>query len=262
MPLGGSIRHRLLALCLLAGMLLAMGTICEEAQASDSNGYDSRNQKIDYQYKCENKGSGLSAVDVLVATQEHNRFLELLSFYDKEGFAILTNVALSDKTIWAPSDAAFNKIESQINKMGKEEIKNILGYHISPPQSSPNGNYQIITPDYLKSKSPETFRTRTGVLTGSDQRIISNYANGKLFIQDVEIRKISWCNEAGSVFSLNQVITKVQTPSAPLKLWNKTVRILLYDDIRFFIYSTVGSIIVVSTVLAIIKHKATKKYSK
>ena len=51
------------------------------------------------QFICENSGAGLSAVDVLSATGEHDVFLEYLSEFDPEGYQILTDPELSDKTI-------------------------------------------------------------------------------------------------------------------------------------------------------------------
>ena len=136
--------------------------------------------------------------------------------------------------------------------MSPEEVKAVLGYHISPPQSRPNGDYDIITPDYLISNNPETFRTRTGVLTGSDQRITSTYENNTLLIETIEILPTAWCTQAGSIFSINQVLLSVEPPSALTKLWNSLVRTLLYDDIRFVIYSTIGAIAFGSIIAAIV----------
>ena len=59
------------------------------------------------EFVCPNDGVGLSAVDVLEATGEHGVFLDYLRTYDAEGYEVLTDPALSDKTIYAPTDAAF-----------------------------------------------------------------------------------------------------------------------------------------------------------
>lgn len=245
----------ILCLAIAASTLILMST---RAHAQGDNRLDTTNQSINYTFICEDNGSGLSAVDVLQASGEHSRFLELLNSYDPEGFTILTDDSLSDKTIWAPTDTAFQSVEDHIDEMNDDEIKAILGYHISPPQSSPSGDYEIITPDYLKRNSPETFRTRTGVLTGSDQRITSHYDNEKLLIEDAEIRQTSWCNEAGSIFSLDHVILSIEPPSALTKIGNRIYRMLLYDDIRFIIYSVVGATALESIIGVTITKKSKK----
>lgn len=68
----------------------------------------------EYQFICENDGLGLGAVDVLRATGDHNTFLELFGRYDPEGFAILSDPELADKTVWAPTDAAFLAISDSL----------------------------------------------------------------------------------------------------------------------------------------------------
>ena len=48
----------------------------------------------EYQFVCDNDGSGLSIVDVLQATGDHQTFLSLFSQYNPEGFAILSDPEL------------------------------------------------------------------------------------------------------------------------------------------------------------------------
>lgn len=190
---------------------------------------------------CNDEGAGLSAIDVLEATGQHAIFLSLLEEHDQEGYDILSDPLLADKTIWAPIDSAFEQIEDVLEPLSSEEIKEILGYHISPPLSRPNGEYPIITFDYIRESKSVTYRTRTGVLTGSDQRITSTYEYDVYKIENATILSNARCTQAGSVFSIDQVITNVDHPSWLTKLGYQTVRILFYDDIRFVIYSTLGS---------------------
>ena len=63
-----------------------------------------------YEFVCaEDGGSGSSIVDVLRATGEHGTFLDLFSRYDPEGFEILSDPVLADKTVWAPTDAGVRR---------------------------------------------------------------------------------------------------------------------------------------------------------
>lgn len=87
-------------------------------------------------------------------------------------------------------------------------------------------------------------RTRTGVLTGSDQRTRTTADDGVLRIEGITIGSTAWCAEAGSVLAIGGVITDVTPPSRPVWLWNRLVRILLYDDIRFVIYATVPAVVI------------------
>lgn len=194
-----------------------------------------------YQFICETGGAGLGAVDVLQATGDHNTFLELFGRYDPEGLAILADPELADKTVWAPTDAAFLAIGDSLASLSPEEIKAVLGYHISPPRRSPAGDYPIVTPQLLIDAGQMIHRTRTGVLTESDQRTRTTVTDGLLRIEDARIRGNAWCTEAGSVFSLDAVITDVTPPSLPVLVMNRTIQILFYDDIRFVIYSVVGA---------------------
>jgi len=205
---------------------------------------DTKSNGNEYQFVCINNGVGLSVIDVLQATGEHNTFLELLSQYDPEGYAILSDVELADKTVWAPTDEAFLEVKDSLLSLSDEEIKAVLGFHISPPRRAPfTGSYPIVTPQYLLDEGKMSHRTRTGVLSGSDQRTQTVVDNGMLRIEGVGIETTAWCTEAGSVFSLDAVIMNVQEPSGFVKTINRIVYILLYDDIRFVIYSTVIAIL-------------------
>lgn len=201
---------------------------------------DNSNQNIS-EFICIDGANGISAIDALEASGNHSIFLSLLAEYDEEAYNILDDPILADKTIWAPIDAAFDEVEDALADMDSEQIKIILGYHISPPLSRPNGNYPIITFDYMRENGTVTYRTRTGVLTGSDQRITSTYDEGIYKIESATILASAYCTQAGSVFSIDEVIMHVEHPSWLTKLGYQTIRILFYDDIRFVIYSTVGS---------------------
>ena len=92
-----------------------------------------------YEFVCDDGGRGTSVVDVLRATGEHETFLDLLSQHDPEGFEILTDPVLSDKTVWAPTDAAFSALGDAVSALSDAEIKDVLGYHITPPRRTPEG---------------------------------------------------------------------------------------------------------------------------
>jgi uncharacterized surface protein with fasciclin (FAS1) repeats len=198
----------------------------------------------EYRFICEQEGAGRSAVDVLLATGNHITFLDLLSRYDPAGFAILSDAELADKTVWAPTDDAFLAIRDDLSTMSHEQIAAILGYHISPPRRAPGGSYPIVTPEFLINAEQMNHRTRTGVLTASDQRTRTSVADGVLMIEDARILGTAWCTQAGSVFSIDRVIMDVAPPSVLVRMINRIVRILLYDDIRFVIYSTVGAVLI------------------
>jgi uncharacterized surface protein with fasciclin (FAS1) repeats len=193
------------------------------------------------EFICQDEGTGLNAIDVLEATNQHSTFLSLLEEHDQEGYDILMDPLLADKSIWAPIDSAFEQIEDELESLSSEELKEILGYHISPPLSRPNGEYPIITFEYIRDNGTVTYRTRTGVLTGSDQRITSAYEAEVYMIENATILSTARCTQAGSVFPIDQVITNVDHPSWFTKLGYQAVRTLFYDDIRFVIYSTLGS---------------------
>jgi hypothetical protein len=97
--------------------------------------------------------------------------------------------------------------------MSPEEIAAILGYHISPPRRVPGGSYPIVTPEFLIDAERMTHRTRTGVLTASDQRTRTSVTDGVLMIEDARILGTPWCTEAGLVFSIEPVIMDVSPTS-------------------------------------------------
>jgi len=98
-----------------------------------------------------------------------------------------------------------------------------------------------VTPEFLVSAEQMNHRTRTGVLTTSDQRTRTSVADGVLMIDGARILGTAWRTEAGSVFSIDTVIMDVAPSSVLVRTVHRIVRILFYDDIRFVIYSTVGS---------------------
>ncbi|NCN05737.1 MAG: hypothetical protein GW949_08905 [Spirochaetales bacterium] len=207
----------------------------------------------EYEFICSNEGLGLSVVDVLQATGDHTTFLHLFSQYDPEGYAILADPQLADKTVWAPTDRAFLAISDTLASLSDEQIKAILGYHISPPRRAPWGSYPIVTPQLLTNGGKMVHRTRTGVLTGADHRTQTSVVNGRLVIENAQILGTVWCTEAGSVFSLDSVITAVVPPSPIVRMWYRLIQILLYEDIRFVIYSTLGAMILGSMVSWVIQ---------
>jgi hypothetical protein len=211
-----------------------------------------------YEYVCPSDSSTLTPISVLAETGNHDVFLGLFEEYDPEGFAILSDPILADKTVWAPLDTAFESITGDLENLEAEQIKEVLGYHISPPRSDPSGAYPVLTPKFLADGGELKHRTRTGVLTGSDQRTLTRTKGEILVIEGIEILPTSWCVAAGSVFSINDVILDVEPPGFIEKTYNQLIRILFYDDIRFFIYSLGGSIVIgtgVSLVLGRIKKR-------
>lgn len=144
-----------------------------------------------------------------------------------------------------------------LSSLSPEEIKAILGYHISPPRRTPDGSYPIVTPRFLSEAEQLYHQTRTGVLTESDQRTQTTVTDGLLLIEGAQIRGNVWCTEAGSVFSLDAVIMNVAPPSVLVRI----IQILFYDDIRFVIYFVVGATLIGLVVSGIVNasNKRTKK---
>ena len=165
------------------------------------------------EFICPDSGAGLSAVDVLQATGEHGVFLDYLREFDPEGYEILTDPTASDKTIWAPTDAAFAKLGEAPESASPEEIKAVLGYHITPPRRTPEGDYPIVTFEYLADGGQIIHQTRTGILTESDQRVRTKVEDGVYTVQDIPLGSTAWCTQAGSIFTIDTVITDVATPS-------------------------------------------------
>ena len=176
-------------------------------------GMSSAQAASETEFICPDDGAGLSAVDVLQATGEHGVFLDYLREYDSEGYEILTDPAASDKTIWAPTDAAFAKLGDAPESASAEEIKAVLGYHITPPRRTPEGDYPIVTFEYLANGGQIIHQTRTGILTESDQRVRTKIEDGVYTVQDIPLSQTAWCTQAGSIFSIDEVITDVAVPS-------------------------------------------------
>lgn len=214
-----------------------------------------------YEFSCEGGGIGLDLVSVLEGTGEHDKFLELMSRHDPEGFSILADVTLADKTIWAATDAAFSEIEANLEVLSGEQVKEILGNHISPPRRTPWGDYSIVTPDFLLSEGELTHRTRTGVLSGTEQRIKSSAMDGEIRIENATVLPMSWCAEGGSVFSIDSVITEVEAPSAIHQLAYRLERALFYDDSRFIIWPVIFSAMLGVIISTIIRRFASRKRS-
>ncbi len=122
-----------------------------------------------YAFVCADEGLGLSIVDVLRATGDHGTFLRLTAEHDPEGFAILADPELADKTVWAPTDVAFAEVAATLSSLTEDEIVRVLGYHVTPPRRTPEGPYPIVTPQFLADGGEVVHQTRTGILTGSDQ---------------------------------------------------------------------------------------------
>lgn len=210
-----------------------------------------------YRFVCEGGGSGRSIVDALGATGDHATFLDLFERYDAEGFAILADPELADKTVWAPTDDAFAAVGGELASRSDAEVKAILGYHVSPPRRTPGGAYPIVTPQFLADAGRMTHRTRTGVLTASEQRTRSSLTDGGVLrIEDARILGTAWCTEAGSVVSIDAVIMDVAPPSAWARAGYRLVRILFYDDVRFVIYSTAGAVLIGTIVARVVSGRA------
>lgn len=204
---------------------------------------------------CLDPSNSLSLVEVLEKTGRHTTFLALLQEHDEEGYQILTDADLSDKTIWAPTDEAFADVASQLSMMSSSDIKKVLGYHISPPLSRPNGEYPIVTFTYVDDNPNQVFRTRTGVLTESDQRISLSLREDGYYIEEAKLESTMWCAKAGSVFSITSVITDVEPPSTLTFIGYRLVRILLYEDIRFTIYATALGLTLGTTISIVIRKR-------
>ncbi len=167
----------------------------------------------DYEFVCENEGAGLSILDVLEATGEHGTFLSYFADFDPEGYAILGDPELADKTVWAPTDAAFAELGDAPSLMTADEITAVLGYHVTPPRRTPEGPYPIITPLFLVEGGEIIHQTRTGILNGSDQRVRTTVTDGVLRVEGATIGATSWCTQTGSVFSIDAVLTEAAPPS-------------------------------------------------
>jgi len=244
-----TIRTGPLAVTLLLGLALGgLGVMPAGAQSDDG-----------YRFVCDDGGAGLHLVDVLRATGEHTTFLVLMEEHDPEGFAILADVALADKTVWAPTDAAFDALGGALGSLSSDEVKRILGHHISPPRRSPTGAYDIVTPAFLLEEGEVVHRTRTGVLTGTELRVRSRVVDGELRVEGARVLPTAWCAEAASVFALDAVITEVAVPSLPARVGYRLVRALLYDDVRFVIWPTVGGVAIGSVISLLVRRSGRRR---
>jgi hypothetical protein len=202
------------------------------------------------EFICPDNGAGLSAVDVLQATGEHGVFLDYLREYDPEGYEILTDPAASDKTIWAPTDAAFAKLGDDPQSASPEDIKAVLGYHITPPRRTPEGDYPIVTFEYLADGGQIIHQTRTGILTESDQRVRTKVEDGVYTVEGIPLGPTAWCTQAGSIFSIDTVITDVATPSWFERILGQAIYFVFFQNplisalLALGIVSLVGFLIV------------------
>lgn len=201
------------------------------------------------EFICPNSGAGLSAVDVLQATGEHDVFLNYLSEYDPEGYEILTDPAASDKTIWAPTDAAFAKLGDAPESASPEEIKAVLGYHITPPRRTPEGDYPIVTFDYLADGGQIIHQTRTGILTESDQRVRTKLEDGVYTVQDIPLGSTAWCTQTGSIFTIDTVITDVATPSWLERILGQAIYILFFQNPLVSAIVALGSVVLIGLLI-------------
>ena len=197
------------------------------------------------EFVCPDSGIGLSAVDVLRATGEHDVFLDYLREYDPEGYEILTDPAASDKTIWAPTDAAFAKLGDAPDSASPEDIKAVLGYHITPPRRTVEGDYPIVTFDYLADGGQIIHQTRTGILSESDQRVRTKVEDGTYTVEGIALRPTAWCTQAGSIFSIDTVITGVATPGWFQQILGQAIYVV------FFQYPYVSAIVALGLVAVV-----------
>jgi uncharacterized surface protein with fasciclin (FAS1) repeats len=203
--------QRLLLVAISAFCLLIASPTVAIAQTDAPSAAASRGEG--YSFVCVNEGFGLSIVDVLEATGEHGTFLRLTLEHDPEGFAILADPELADKTVWAPTDTAFAEAGETLTTLSESELRQVLGYHITPPRRTPEGPYPIITPQFLTEAGELVHQTRTGILTGSDQRLRTRIEDGAITVESAVVQSTAWCTQTGSVFSINRVILAASPPS-------------------------------------------------
>jgi hypothetical protein len=233
-------------------VLSAAGTTHLSSQA-DSGTSGGLSDWEGYEFVCPSENSSLTPVNVLEASGNHQLFLELLKEHDPEGLSILSDPKLADKTVWAPVDSAIQESTKALTLLDSAGIKKVLGYHVSPPRRSPFGEYPIVTPGFIAKAEAIENRTRTGVLTGSDQRTLTKRIGMDLFVEEVLILATSWCTAAGSVFSIDGVILDVVSPGFLEKNYNRMIRILFYDDSRFIIWPTAGAFMLGQVVFLILR---------
>jgi len=193
----------------------------------------------EYEFVCENDGTGLSILDVLEATGEHDTFLSFFAEYDPEGYAVLADPELADKTVWAPTYAAFAELGDAPSALTADEITAVLGYHITPPRRTPEGPYPIITPRFLVEGGEVIHQTRTGILTGSDERVRTTVTDGVLKVNNAVILPTSWCTQTGSVFSISAVLTE----AAPPTFLEQAIYVVFFQYPLVFLLGTIVAIV-------------------
>lgn len=228
---------------------ISAATLLLGINAVAATSFASADESTAVEFVCVDGGAGLSAVDVLGATGEHGEFLRYFQEFDPEGYEILADPVLADKTVWAPTDAAFAALGDAPKGLPPEEIKAVLGFHISPPKRTPEGPYPIITFDYLAENGQVIFQTRTGILTDSDQRVRTAVDNGVYTVEGRVIGSTAWCTQAGSVFSIDGVITDV-----PVAGWaERTLGLAIYYAFFEYPYVTaIGTLIVTALIVWLI----------
>jgi hypothetical protein len=97
------------------------------------------------------------------------------------------------------------------------------------------------------------------VLSGTELRIGSTVVDGELRIEGARILPTAWCAEAGSVFALDAVLTDVAVPSLAAQVGYRLVRALLYDDVRFVIWPTVGGVIIGSVISLLVRRSRRRR---
>ena len=205
----------------------------------------------DYEFVCENEGAGLSILDVLEATGDHGTFLNFFAEFDPEGYAILGDPELADKTVWAPTDAAFAELGDAPSLLSADEITAVLGYHITPPRRTPEGPYPIITPLYLVEGGEVIHQTRTGIVTGSDERVRTTVTDGALKVNNATILPTSWCTQTGSVFSISAVLTEAAAPT----FLEQAIFVVFFQYPLVFL---IGTIVVVVGIVLFVRARRTR----
>ena len=151
----------------------------------------------------------------------------------------------------ARPETAFAALGDAPKALSPEQIKAVLGFHVSPPKRTPEGPYPIITFDYLAENGQVTFQTRTGVLTDSDQRVRATVDNGVYTVEGRGIQPTAWCTQAGSVFAIDEVITDV-----PVAGWaERTLGLAIYYAFFEYPYLTIlaGLVLMVVVIWLVVR---------
>lgn len=254
-PTPGTTRHLGAASAVALACLVSLATPAHASQqvAVPETVSDASNGA--YEYLCDDFGDRVSAVDVLEAAGDHNTFLDLLRTYDPEGFEILADPALEFQTVWAPTDDSFAAFDDILSTLPDEEITAILGYHVSPTREDRDGGYSTVTPTSLALDGTVAHQTRTGILTGSDQRVRTTMRNGVLTVQGAHILATSWCTESGSVFAINTVIME----APPLSVGERVIyAVFEYPLIALLGVAALG----ISLALLIVETRARRRHRR